>query len=115
MKRGRSIIKRYGVIFTCLVLRTIHIKVVRSSDTSSLIQVLRGFIARRGPVIEIRLDNATNFVGAEKKLKLSIEKWNHNVIHKFCCRNKESGYLTLLLLPLTAVYGSDASDRFEKC
>ena len=32
---------------------------------------------------EIRSDNATNFVGAEKKLKLSIDKWNQNVIHKF--------------------------------
>ena len=83
VKRGRSTIKRYGVIFTCLVLRAIHIEVASSLDTSSFIQVLRRFIARGGPVIEIRSNNATNFVGAEKELKFSIDKWNQNVIHKF--------------------------------
>ena len=83
VKRGRSTIKRYGVIFTCLVLRAIHIEVAYSLDTSSFIQVSRRFIARRGPVIEIRSDNAANFVGAEKELKLSIDKWNQNVINKF--------------------------------
>ena len=83
VKRGRSTIKRYGVIFTCLVLRTIHIEVAHLLDTSSFIQVLRRFIARRDPVMKIRSDNATNFVGAEKGLKLSIDKWNQNVIRKF--------------------------------
>ena len=45
-------------------------------------QVLRRFIARRGPVIKIRSDKAANFVGAEKELKLSIDKWNQNIIYK---------------------------------
>ena len=83
VKRGRSTIKRYGVIFTCLVLRAIHIEVAYSLDTSLFIQVLRRFIARGGPVIEIRSDNATNFVRAEKRFKLSIDKGNQNVVHKF--------------------------------
>ena len=74
VKRGRSTKKRYGVIFTCLVLRAIHIKVAYSLDTSSFIQVLQRFIACRDPVTEIHSDNATNFVRAEKELKLSIDK-----------------------------------------
>ena len=69
--------------FTCLVLRAIHIEVSHTLDTSSFINALRRFIARRGAVIEIRSDNATNFVGAEKELKLLINEWNQTAIHNF--------------------------------
>ena len=68
IKRGRTLIKRYGVNFTCLALRAIHIEVASSIDTDSCIHALRRFIARRGQVQVIRSDNGTNFVGAEKEL-----------------------------------------------
>ena len=83
VKRGRSSIKRYGVLFTCLNLRAIHIEIAHTLDTSSFIQALRRFISRRGPVVEIRSDNGTNFVGANKELKELIHKWNQNSIHTF--------------------------------
>ena len=38
-------------------------------DTDSFIQALRRFIARRGVVRSISLDNGTNFVGASNELK----------------------------------------------
>ncbi|TKS69341.1 hypothetical protein D9C73_003405 [Collichthys lucidus] len=76
IKRGRSLVKRYGVIFTCLVIRAVHIEVASSLDTSSFINALRRFIARRGQVKELRSDNGTNFVGAERELKRAIEGWN---------------------------------------
>ena len=76
IKRGRSLVKRYGVIFTCLVIRAVHIEVASSLDTSSFINALRRFMARRGQVKELRSDNGTNFVGAERELKLAIEGWN---------------------------------------
>ena len=46
VKRGRSIVKRYGVIFTCLIIRAVHVEVAHSLDTSSFINALRRFIAR---------------------------------------------------------------------
>lgn len=69
IKRGRSLVKRYGVIFTCLVIRAVHIEVASSLDTDSFINALRHFIVRRGQVKNLRSDNGTNFIGAERELK----------------------------------------------
>ena len=76
VKRGRSMVKRYGVIFTCLAIRAVHIEIASSLDTDSCIDAIRRFIARRGSVKEIRSDNGTNLVGAEKELRREIEGWN---------------------------------------
>ena len=41
-----------------------HIEIAYSLETSSFIQALRHFVARRGPAVEIKSDNGTNFVGS---------------------------------------------------
>ena len=46
VKQGRSQVKRYGCIFTCLVLRAVHIEVIHSLETDSFINALQRFIAR---------------------------------------------------------------------
>ena len=73
--------KRYGVIFTCLALRAIHLEVASSLETDSFINALRRFTARRGQVKELRSDNGTNFVGAHRELKEAIQGWNQAQIH----------------------------------
>ena len=114
VKRGRCSVKRYGVLFTCLVLRAIHIEVnSHTLDTSSFINALRRFIARRGVVIEIRSDNATNFVGAEKELKLLMSGIKL-LFTIFFCRNKSSGFLIPLLLLTMVECGSVVFALFEK-
>ena len=83
IKHGRSSEKRYGVIFTCLTSKAVHLEVAHSLDTSSFINALRRFIARRGSVQRIRSDNGTNFQGGEKELRLSLSEWNQDQIHNF--------------------------------
>lgn len=76
VKSRRSIVKRYGVIFTCLAIRAIHIEVAPSLDTDSFINALQRFTARCGQVKELRSDNGKNFVGAERELRVDIKEWN---------------------------------------
>lgn len=76
VKRGRSMVKRYGVLFTCMTTRAIHIEKADSLDTDSCIAAIRRFVARRGAVKEMRSDNGTNLVGAEKELRKELEGWN---------------------------------------
>lgn len=82
VKRGRSIMKRYGVVFTCMTSRAVHLEVAYSLDTDSCINALRRFICRRGQVSHLRSDNGTNFVGAEKELRKALASLNHNRIEK---------------------------------
>ena len=81
VRRGRSLVKRYGVIFTCMTIRAVHLEVAHSLDTDSFLMALRRFIARRGQVKIIRSDNATNFTSGERELRESINAWNQSKIH----------------------------------
>lgn len=80
VKQGRSSVKRYGVIFTCLAIRAVHLEVAHSLDTDSCVNSIRRFVARRGQVKYIRSDNGTNIVGAQAELKEEISRWNQQQI-----------------------------------
>ena len=54
---GRSDVKRYGCLFTCLTTRAIHLEVAPDLTTSSFINAQRLFVARRGPLKKIFCDN----------------------------------------------------------
>ena len=68
VKSGRSLLKRYGVLFTCLSSRAIHIEVCFSQSTDSFMNAFRRLINIRGPVTLLRCDRGTNFVGAQREL-----------------------------------------------
>ena len=83
VRHGRSTVKRYGVLFTCLAVRTIHIEVAHMLDTDSFIHALRRLIARRGQPQCIRSDNGSYFVRGEKELWEAIQDWNQEKIYEF--------------------------------
>jgi transposase InsO family protein len=72
--RGKTTEKRWGVIFTCMNSRAVHLDVARSLETDAFILVLIRFLNRRGHVKEIRSDNGTNFVGAERDIQDAIKQ-----------------------------------------
>ena len=68
-KRGRSEVKRYGLIITCMCSRAIHIEMLDDMTSDCLINALRCFIAIRGTVRQLRWDNGSNFIGAKNELQ----------------------------------------------
>lgn len=71
---GRREEKRWGVLFTCLTIRAIHIEIASSLDTNSCIMCINNFIAEKGQVIEFHSDCGTNFVGANNELEEELQK-----------------------------------------
>ena len=65
--------KRYGVLFTCLTFRAIHIELANDLSTDSFLLALRRFRSRRGNPKLMWTDNGTNFVGASGELKEAIK------------------------------------------
>ena len=80
IKEGRKEMKRYGVLFTCLASRAIHLETSTSLETDAFINALRRFICRRGPIRQLRSDQGTNFVGAKHELKAALAELDHERI-----------------------------------
>ena len=83
VRQGRSNVKRYGCLFTCLVVRAVHIEVVNFLDTDSFISTLQRFIYLRGCPTTVYSDNLTNFQAGERELRELLSEWNQESIHKF--------------------------------
>ncbi len=80
VKQGRSHVKRYGCLITCLSSRAIHLEIAHTLDTNSFLAALHRFISRRGRPLIIFSDNGTNFVSGERELKELLQGWNQKVI-----------------------------------
>ncbi len=64
IKEGRKELKRYGLLFTCLCSRAVHIELLDDLSTDAFLNSLRAFIALCGNVCQLQSDQGTNFVGA---------------------------------------------------
>ncbi|XP_060855661.1 uncharacterized protein LOC132933385 [Metopolophium dirhodum] len=68
-RRNAPKVKSYVSVFICLATRAIHLELVSDLSTDAFIRALNRFFDRRGKSMVIYSDNATNFVGANRKLK----------------------------------------------
>ena len=64
---NNEVVKSYIVIFTCPVIRMIHLKVVTDSSYESFLLAFQRFFGRRGIPEVMMSDNASNFVVANKQ------------------------------------------------
>ena len=80
IKQGRKEMKRYGVLFTCMSSRAIHLEVSETLETDSFLNAYRRFVCRRGPIRQLRCDCVTNFVGASAELRKCLEEMNQEII-----------------------------------
>ena len=80
IKERRKEIKRYGVLFTCLSSRAIHLEVANTLETDSFINAFRRFVSRRGPINLLRCDQGTNFVGARRELAQALKEMDQEKI-----------------------------------
>ena len=83
VKEGHKTLKRYGLIFTCLASRAVHLETLNTMETDSFISALRRFINRRGKVCELRSDQGTNFVGARNELTDALQELNRDRVKEF--------------------------------
>ena len=80
--------KRWGLVFTRLSSRAVHIEVLESMDTSSFICALRRFFALRGPASLLRCDRGTNFIGGKSELDEAMKEMDQRRLERYV---KEQG------------------------
>lgn len=71
MKTVEKVCGQYVVLFTCVVTRAVHLKLVPNMSTENFLQALKRFISRCGLCKIIYLDNVQTF----KQVNLSLSPW----------------------------------------
>ena len=67
--RGGRREKRYGVIFTCLLTRAVHLDISQSLSTDDFLKAFSRFVARRSKPKRMFSDQGTNFIDAEREMR----------------------------------------------
>lgn len=79
--RGRTSTKGYVSLFVCLVTKAIHLELVSDLSSDTFLAALKRFVGRRGLCVDIFSDCGTNFVGANRQLKIN-QKWYRTFIEE---------------------------------
>lgn len=84
---GRRHEKRYGVLFTCLTMRAVHLEIANSLTTDSAIMAIMRMTARRGQPAVIYSDNGTNLRGASEEFSAAFKNIDQSKLREFGARN----------------------------
>ncbi|XP_046865635.1 uncharacterized protein LOC124459899 [Drosophila willistoni] len=77
-RASKHLLKRYGVIFTCLTTTAINVEIAHS--------LVRSMMARRGPIQIIWSDNGTNFRGAARELQEALEDLDECAVKEYLAK-----------------------------
>ncbi|CAH2083690.1 unnamed protein product [Euphydryas editha] len=72
--RGSRSYKGYVCLFICMATRAIHLEAVSDLTAVGFIAAFRRFVSRRGLCQHLYSDNGTNFVGADRELRLMFNR-----------------------------------------
>ncbi len=72
--QGRSRVKLYGCLFTCLTMRAIHIEIGHSLNAESFLCAFGRFVSQRSQPTDVYSDKGTNFMATHSVLKEEFEK-----------------------------------------
>ncbi|XP_036347887.1 uncharacterized protein LOC118757238 [Rhagoletis pomonella] len=108
---GRRREKRWVALFTCLTVRAIHLELAEDLSTDAFIICIRNFINHRGTPVRMRSDNGTNFVGAQKLLRVEERLFDFNRIEQDCA---ERGIEWIFNCPANPAAGG-CSERLVQC
>ena len=86
MVRKRTKEKCWGIIFTCMVCRAVHIDLTQAYHTDALLQALRRFMALRGTPKRFLSDQGTQLVACSKEVAVMLELIDWSVIEGWCSR-----------------------------
>ena len=85
--KKRTKMKCYGVIFTCLTTRALHLDIACGYDTENFLLVLRRFVTLRGCPSEVRFDTGSQLTCAGKEWKEFFGNLDHSKISSFGVAN----------------------------
>ena len=88
VRDGRKEHKRYGVVFSCLGSRSVHIEAVEDLSSDAFINALRCLLAIRGPVSRLYSDRGTNFIGANNEFKAALAEMSSEAVSQFLQDNQ---------------------------
>ena len=91
--------KHYGVIFTCLNTRAVHLELAVDLSTMEFIQVLRRFFSIRGYPAVLLSDNGSQMVGAERELREMVEGLDSDKLRDFCAERSINWLFTAPAAP----------------
>ena len=95
---------RYKLLFTCLVVRAVHLEVAVDLTTDSTINCIRRFISRRGKPKKFFSDCGKSFVGLNNSLQSSIASLRNS--HDF------ASHLHLIQVKIEWVFNPPAAPHF---
>ena len=81
--QSRSLVKRYGCVFTCMMVRAFYIEISNSLTTDLFLCALCRFVSRRGKPVHIYSDRGTNFSGAAKRLRACLLAIDQEQLKRF--------------------------------
>jgi hypothetical protein len=75
--------KGYGVIFTCLATRAVHVDLAQSYTTQAFLMTLRRFVSVRGYPKKLLSDNGPQLKAANEELKKMMKNWSWEELAEF--------------------------------